>query len=96
MEVEFRFQKRRDWVPAIAVVLLWALIIGAVVWRLNHPQPKAPPQELTQEERASQALTLAGVAAASNPGTAVYTPMLFALASNVKEGDSTNVVNTVK
>ena len=90
MEIEFRFPERREWGPILVVLLLCALFATAVVWRLKHPQPEEPPRELTQGERTSQALALAGVAAAGNSGTAVYTPMLFALASNVNEGETTN------
>ena len=94
MEIEFIVEeKRKRDTPmgiAIIMILFLGLFIWMITWRLTHPQPEEPPRELTQGERTSQALTLAGVAAAGNPGTAVYTPMLFALASNVKEGDSTN------
>ena len=69
----------------IPLLLLLALFIVAIAWRLTHPQPKEPPRELTQEERTSQALALAGVAAAGNPSTAIYTPLLLGAAANVKE-----------
>lgn len=76
----------------IPLLLLLTLFIGAIAWRFTHPQPKEPPRELTQSERASQALALAGVAAAGNPSTAIYTPLLLGAAVNAKEqeGDTTN------
>ena len=78
----------------IPLLLLLTLFIGAIAWRFTHPQPKEPPRELTQSERASQALALAGVAAAGNPSTAIYTPLLLGAAVNAKEqeGDTTNAV----
>ena len=73
----------------VIVVLLLGLLSCMIAWRINHPQPAKPPRELTREERTSQVLTFAGVAAAGNPSTAIYTPLFYAAAVNV----STNSVS---
>lgn len=101
MQIEFVIKENRKRDPAdiaaqavalVIGILLLGLLSGMIVWRLNHPQPKEPPRELTQGERTSQALALAGVAAAGNSSTAIYTPLLLGAAANAKEqeGDNTN------
>ena len=88
MEIEFIIEEKRKRDPmgvAIIMILFLGLLGLMLAWRVTHPQPEEPPRELTQEERTSQALTLAGVAAAGNPSTAIYTPLLLEAAANVKE-----------
>ena len=88
MEIEFIIEEKRKSDPmgvAIIMILFLGLLSLMLAWRVTHPQPEEPPRELTQEERTSQALALAGVAAAGNPSTAIYTPLLLGAATNVKE-----------
>lgn len=96
MQIEIRIRRRRNLGPAMFVGVLWLVLISAVVIKLHvlrHSPPTPPPPPLTQAEKSRQAVALAGVAAAGNAGTAIYTPMLFAMATTIQdeEGETNNV-----
>lgn len=73
-------------------VVAMALFIWYIGTHGHNGDTKIQP--LTNAQAASQAVALAGQAAAANGNTAIYTPLLYAAAANLASANvSTNSAN---